>query len=393
MPSATVPLEAAPLHAAAFLFALGPRRIVVGLVRLLADRIENGGWAPPPIDIDLAIRRLPKTAYAAKTRRVYAGVLRALNEWLDGRPATDALLARYLGVLFDRGRAPPSAVHLVAAVHYAAKECARAGLRSTDPVGPATNERLERFHRDGAERGTGQVRAISWKEAKKMCRRAEAPDDLAGKRDAAIISCASDALLRVAEVSALNVDDVTFLADGTARIRIRRSKTRSARPRRGAVPACAHGQPPADLDECRPHRVRRPVPGGGPVGARLGTASRAGLGPRRDQAPCEGGRDRGPGVRPLAADRLGAGAGRAGHVARRAAEGGTLEGSVHAGALHTQPGGVPGRRGAAARRSPRRRRCLEKVEKSACGVRKSGGRVRITRVKRMILLYILEDYR
>ena len=44
MPSTIVPLEAAPLNAAAFLFALGPRRVVVGLVRLLADRIENGGW-------------------------------------------------------------------------------------------------------------------------------------------------------------------------------------------------------------------------------------------------------------------------------------------------------------------------------------------------------------
>ena len=225
MPYATVHPEAAPFNAAAFLFAVGPRRIVVGLVRLLADRIENGGWEAPPLDIELAIRRLPQTAHAAKTRRVYAGVLRALNEWLDGRPATDALLARYLGVLFDRGRAPPSAVHLVAAVRYAAKECAGAGLRSTDPVGPATKERLERFHREGAERGTGQVRGISWKEAEAMCRCAEAPDDLAGKRDAAIISCASDALLRVAEVSGLNVDDVTFLPDGTARIRIRRSKT------------------------------------------------------------------------------------------------------------------------------------------------------------------------
>ena len=233
MPSATVPLEAAPLNAAAFLFALGPRRVVVGLVRLLADRIENGGWAPPPLDIDLAIRRLPETAYAAKTRRVYAGVLRALNKWLDGRPATDALLARYLGVLFDRGRAPPTAVHLVAAARFAAKECARAGLRSTDPVGPATTERLERYRREGAARGTGQVRGISWKEAKKMCLTAEAPDELAGKRDAAIISVMSDALLRVAEVSGFNVDDVTFLPDGTARIRIRRSK--SDQRGRGAV--------------------------------------------------------------------------------------------------------------------------------------------------------------
>ncbi|MCY3837658.1 MAG: tyrosine-type recombinase/integrase [Gammaproteobacteria bacterium] len=275
MPSATVHLETAPLNAATFLFALGPHRVVVGLVRLLADRIENGGWAPPPLDIDLAIRRLPETAYAAKTRRVYAGVLRALNEWLDGRPATDALLARYLGVLFDRGRAPPSAVHLVAAVHYAAKECARAGLRSTDPVGPATKERLERFHREGAERGTGQVRGISWKEAEAMCLTAEAPDNLAGKRDAAIISCASDALLRVAEVSGLNVDDVTFLPDGTARIRIRRSKTDQRG--RGAVQYVR----PATADRLRRWMSAGRIGSGALFRAvdRWGHVSKRGLGP------------------------------------------------------------------------------------------------------------------
>ena len=225
MPSATLHPETFPLNAATVLLALGPRRIVVFLVRLLADRIDNGGWAPPPLDIELAIRQLPETAFAPKTRKVYAGALRALSEWLDGRPPTDALLAHYLGVLFDRGLSPSSAVHFVAAARYAAKECARAGLRCSDPVGPATTERLERFRREGAERGTGQVRGISWKEAEAMCSRAEAPDDLAGKRDAAIISVASDALLRVSEVSGLDFRDVTFLPDGTARIRIRRSKT------------------------------------------------------------------------------------------------------------------------------------------------------------------------
>ena len=233
MPSATVHPEPFPLNAATVLLALGPRRVVVFLVRLLADRMENGGWAPSPPDIDLAIRRLPGTAFAPTTRKVYAGALRRLMEWLDGRPATDALLARYLGVLFDRGRAPSSAVHVVAAVRYAARECARAGLRSTDPVGPETEERLERFRREGADRGTGQVRGISWKEAANMCRLAEGPRDLAGKRDAAIISVASDALLRVSEVSGLDVGDVTFLPDGTARILIRRSK--SDQRGRGAV--------------------------------------------------------------------------------------------------------------------------------------------------------------
>ena len=148
-----------------------------------------------------------------------------MNEWLDGRPATDALLAAYLGVLFDRDLAPSSAVHVVAAVRYAARECARAGLHCSDPVGPGTTERLERFRREGAERGTGQVRGLSWKEAERMCRLAEGSGDLAGKRDAAIIAVASDALLRVSEVSGLDVDDVTFLPDGTAHILIRRSKT------------------------------------------------------------------------------------------------------------------------------------------------------------------------
>ena len=76
---------------------------------------ENGGRAPPP-DLELAIRRLPATALAAGTCKAYAGALRRLMEWLDGRPVTDALLARYLGVLFDRGLAPSSAVHLVASV-------------------------------------------------------------------------------------------------------------------------------------------------------------------------------------------------------------------------------------------------------------------------------------
>ena len=225
MPAPSIHPERFPLNAATFLFELGPRRVVVVLIRLLADWIENDGWAAPPLDIELAIRRLPRTAYAPKTRKVYAGALRALSEWLDRRPATDTLLARYLGVLFDQDLAPSSAVHVVAAVRYAARACARAGLCCADPVGPETTERLERFRREGAERGTGQVRGLSWKEAERMCRLAEGSGDLAGKRDAAIIAVASDALLRVSEVSGLDVDDVTFLPDGTARIRIRRSKT------------------------------------------------------------------------------------------------------------------------------------------------------------------------
>ncbi len=80
MPYTTVHPEGAPMNAAAFLLAAGPRRVIVGLVRLFAGRIENGGRAPPPLDIDLAIRRLPEAAFAAKTRKVYAGAGRGTGQ-------------------------------------------------------------------------------------------------------------------------------------------------------------------------------------------------------------------------------------------------------------------------------------------------------------------------
>ncbi len=44
-------------------------------------------------------------------------------------------------------------------------------------------------------------------------------------RDAAILAVASDALLRVGEVAALQVDDIAFEADGSGIVTIRSSKT------------------------------------------------------------------------------------------------------------------------------------------------------------------------
>lgn len=50
-------------------------------------------------------------------------------------------------------------------------------------------------------------------------------DDLPGLRDAALISLAYDAGLRVSELVAIEVEDLSRLGDGTGRLRIRRSKT------------------------------------------------------------------------------------------------------------------------------------------------------------------------
>ena len=193
-----------------------------------ADRPPEAEATPdnvlPHLDFDLAIRLFDNLP-SGNTRKAYAGGLRRYRSCLDGRPPTDRLLADYLGAMYDNGLAPPSAVSGVAAVKRAALESAWAGYELAEPpAGHLTAQRLERFHREGVGRGRGQAGPLDWDDADEMCECAEAAGDPRGIRDAALVGVASDALLRVAEASALNAGDVSFLANGSAHIDIRRSK-------------------------------------------------------------------------------------------------------------------------------------------------------------------------
>ena len=207
----------------------GSPLVVVVVVRVPTGRPQSDEPAaeePVHLDIALALRRLRRAPLAVKTRKLYADALRRFEAWLTGRPADDAMLTAYLDELFDRGLAPESGVLVVSAVARAALECARAGRGcSENPVGPAVRERLERFHREGAGRGPGQVRGLTWDEVELMCKTAEGDHDPRGKRDAAILGVAADGLMRVSEVSGLNAEDVSFLPNGTAEVLVRRSKT------------------------------------------------------------------------------------------------------------------------------------------------------------------------
>ena len=213
-----------PMPVSAFAYGdpvpAGPPLVVVVLVRVPADPPESDEPAaeePVHLDIGLALQRLPKAPLAPATRKNYAGALRRLDAWLDGRPSDDAVLTAYLDELFDRGLAPPSAALVVAAVERAALECARAGRPcSEEPVGSATRERLERFLREGAGRDRGQVRGVTWKEVERMCKVAEDAGDLGGIRAAALVGVEADGLMRVSEVSGLDTGDVSFLPNGTA---------------------------------------------------------------------------------------------------------------------------------------------------------------------------------
>ena len=180
----------------------------------------------PHLDIELAIGVFERADMPENTRKAYTGELRRQAEWLDGRPHTDRLLEAYLDMLDDKGRAPPSAATAVAAVERAVRELALDGYEIAEPpAGPLAARRLKRFRREGAERGTGQVRALTWDEVKLMCKTAEGDHDLRGRRDAAIFGVMADGLMRVSEVSALNAEDVSFLPNGTAEALIRRSKS------------------------------------------------------------------------------------------------------------------------------------------------------------------------
>ena len=60
--------------------------------------------------------RLAEKALSRGTRSVYARAVASFDDWRGARPATDASLADYLGVLFERGMAPATASVVVAAV-------------------------------------------------------------------------------------------------------------------------------------------------------------------------------------------------------------------------------------------------------------------------------------
>lgn len=178
-------------------------------------------------DVAEGARRLADAGdVSPNTRRAYGSALRGLDAWLDerrpGRALDDAALAEYLTVLDAKRRCASSAAQVVAAAKR------RANLRGETPPAGAKTRKLLRSYRRAAGPGRGQVRGISWEEADRMRDRAAAAGDARGLRDAALIAVASDALLRVSEVSNVQVADVSFEDDGTARLLVRRGKTERA---------------------------------------------------------------------------------------------------------------------------------------------------------------------
>ena len=166
-------------------------------------------------------RTLAAASLSANTRRAYAGALKRLDTYIGEETLDDSALAGYLATLFAAGRSPAVAGQVVAAVRLRAKL-----LGETSPVGPATDRVLAGFRREGRYRGRGQVAGVTWAQADAASALATGDTrTLAGLRDAAIVALASDAMLRVSEIAAIVVADLTHLEDGAGLLRIRTSKT------------------------------------------------------------------------------------------------------------------------------------------------------------------------
>ena len=180
-------------------------------------------------------RRLVDASISANTRCGYAGALRRLDAWLDGRQLEAARLAAYLAELHDAGRAPSSAAMTVAAARFRAK---LAGQPS--PAGELTARVLAGNRRSAGERGRGQARPFSAADLaavlatchrpRRRGRGVESHEVVAarGRLDAMIAGLLFMAGMRRSEVSALRWSDLVDADAGDGiLVAVRRSKTNS----------------------------------------------------------------------------------------------------------------------------------------------------------------------
>ena len=95
-------------------------------------------------------------------------------------------------------------------------------LRFDDPTGDElVNLAIRRARRSMTARPR-QARGVTPETLKKMIN--VQPDNVTGTRNATLLQVGYEILARRSELTALKLDDVTFLGDGTAKIIIRRGK-------------------------------------------------------------------------------------------------------------------------------------------------------------------------
>ena len=167
-----------------------------------------------------ATANLVGVSISSSTHRAYRGALERLDAWLDGRTLDDGALADRIDHLGEQGLSASTTSLAVAASRFRARMAGR-----NDPAEPVTRRTLAGIRRNSHGRGCGQAAGVTWEEAGAAVNEAMEENTLRGMRDAALIASASDALLRVSEMMAIDIDDIERDPDGSAVLHIRHSKT------------------------------------------------------------------------------------------------------------------------------------------------------------------------
>lgn len=150
---------------------------------------------------------------------MYESVLKSLDRWLDGRDLTDSLLADHLQFLHHAKLSFSRCALCIAAVNF----CARLhGVPS--PVQEQTERLLLVLRRASSTPGFPVV-GVRHERVRLLVEQIALENTTRALRDAAMIACASDALLRVSELKQIKVSDISYKPDGTGTLTVRRSKT------------------------------------------------------------------------------------------------------------------------------------------------------------------------
>ena len=156
---------------------------------------------------------------AKNTQRGYRGVFQRMGDWLAQQGATldnftDQHLSVYLAHLNDQGKAPATI-----ALAFAAVKWYFSNVLKSDRDWSISENVLKWVRSRSTNGGRGQVAPLTYRLVDRICAKAEL-DGVVGLRDSAILRLMSDCLLRVSEVSAV---EVGHLSDNA--LLIPRSKT------------------------------------------------------------------------------------------------------------------------------------------------------------------------
>jgi integrase len=181
-----------------------------------------------------SVADLVRESLADGTRRIYAGDLARFLSWGGNVPATDALIAVYLGEHAD--------THAVTTLARWLASLAKAHRAAGHPD-PTKSELVK-----SVLRGIKRRHGSALDQAKPLLREdlllaiEGMTDDMKAARDRALLLLGFAGAFRRSELVALNVDDLDFVKQG-AIVTVRRSKTdQVGAGRKIGVPYAAHGR-------------------------------------------------------------------------------------------------------------------------------------------------------